>query len=210
MKKMQGSFPLQQGAKGTSSVAEAEPKDSFEESKKVVRESNFMNGQVDRSTRFLSAALRHIRDAERLATPNEPFFSLDQAEHLAGFAPECARKALLDLTHLPSEVADAFDKLLGHDFGELAEQAIGLALALNPAARRFNVEGWGTRFPELKEWREECRYQVSGVAAARELREQTRRQPLWLQDKLLPAARTLVDEAAVALWIEGTVEAGAL
>lgn len=165
-----------------------------------------MNKKINRSTRFLSAAIRHISDAEHLATPGQPHTSLDQAEHLAGFAPECARKALLDLSHLPNEVAAAFDKLLGHDFGDLAEQAIGLALALSPAARHYNVVGWGTNFPELLQWKEDCRYQYTGLAEERQRQEQAKQQPLWIRQQLLQTARKLVDDAAIALWIDGRLD----
>lgn len=165
-----------------------------------------MSKNINRSTRFLTAAQRHINDAEHLAAPGHPHTSLDQAEHLAGFAPECARKALLDLSHLPNEVAAAFDKLLGHDFGALAEQAIGLALALSPAARHYDVVGWGTRFPELLQWKEDCRYQYTGLAEERERQEHAKQVPLWIRHQLLQAARKLVDDAATALWIDGRLD----
>ena len=47
-----------------------------------------------RRASFISAALRHTRDAEHLLASG-PHRSLDQAFHLAGFGPECARKACL-------------------------------------------------------------------------------------------------------------------
>lgn len=40
------------------------------------------------SGRLISAALRHVRDAEQLLTS-----SPDQAWHLADFGPECIRKS---------------------------------------------------------------------------------------------------------------------
>ena len=55
---------------------------------------------------LLSAAIRHVRDAELLASTAGPNRSLDQAFHLAGFAPECARKATLPRS--------TFDKSIGH------------------------------------------------------------------------------------------------
>ncbi len=46
------------------------------------------------SSDFVSAALRHTRDAEHLVAHGE-HASRDQAWHLAGFAHECARKSLI-------------------------------------------------------------------------------------------------------------------
>ena len=66
---------------------------------------------------LLSAALRHVRDAEHLATPNHSGHSPDQAYHLAGFGPECARKATL--------YHRLFDKPLGHTLGVGATTALG-------------------------------------------------------------------------------------
>lgn len=46
---------------------------------------------ADRALDLLSAALRHVRDAETLATSADDARSLDQAFHLAGYGPECER-----------------------------------------------------------------------------------------------------------------------
>jgi hypothetical protein len=62
---------------------------------------------------LFSAALRHLRDAEHLADATTPHGSLDQAYHLAGFAPECGRKATI--------AADWMNKALGHDLGVVDE-----------------------------------------------------------------------------------------
>ena len=70
-----------------------------------------------------SAALRHIRDARRLCAPPA---SLDQAWHLAGFGPECARKAALSDPRLR--------RLLGHDAEDAA--LLSWLLSLDPRAQR--------------------------------------------------------------------------
>ena len=61
---------------------------------------------VARAHDFASAALRHIRDAVALLW-SESYASTDQAWHLAGFGPECARKAALS--------DDRVHRILGHD-----------------------------------------------------------------------------------------------
>lgn len=43
--------------------------------------------------KLLSAALRHLRDAEHLADASNLHGSLDQAYHLAGFGPDCRYQA---------------------------------------------------------------------------------------------------------------------
>jgi hypothetical protein len=58
---------------------------------------------------LLSAALRHVRDAEHLATPNHSGYSPDQAHHLAGFGPECAQKATLQA--IVREARDLVDRI---------------------------------------------------------------------------------------------------
>lgn len=149
---------------------------------------------------LLSAALRHQRDAERLATVAPR--SLDQARHLFGFGPECARKALLDPWQaLEGELRRALNQAIGHGFGPHEEVMVTWALALNPAARALVVpggasgellaQGFGERHPSLRGWNPECRYEPSGSAKEAALRT--------LRDD----AREAVDAAAEALWLQG-------
>lgn len=132
----------------------------------------------------LSAALRHIRDAERLAQQEHPDRSLDQAWHLAGYAPECAFKALLP--------AGAYDRLIGHRY--LNPEVLHFVMALEPAASRLGPDRWDQRFPALRGWNESCRYARTGTAAEQEVR------------RLLEQVRALVDEVVITLWADGRLD----
>jgi len=59
-------------------------------------------------TALVSAALRHVDDAQALLA-----VSPVQAFHLAGFGPECARKAALTV---PGASQGTMDKAIGHGF----------------------------------------------------------------------------------------------
>ncbi|MEZ4475524.1 MAG: hypothetical protein R3F60_32965 [bacterium] len=69
-----------------------------------------------------SAALRHVRDARGLLGGSDA--SLDQAWHLAGFGPECARKAAIN--------TPALDKVLGHEAHDA--ELLGWLLSLDVSA----------------------------------------------------------------------------
>jgi len=79
---------------------------------------------------LISAALRLVRDAEHLLEPGAQQFP-DEAYYLAGFGPECARKACLE--------SRSFDKVLGHDFADFAESTLDVACALDPHAHRLGA-----------------------------------------------------------------------
>ena len=140
--------------------------------------------------KLLSAALRHLRDAEHLADASSPHCSLDQAYHLAGFGPECARKAAI--------AASWANKPLGHDLGDDAEFVLDLALALNPSASRYEVRAWERTYPALAAWKPDCRYQATGTYQ----RSQT--EPL-IRDASLAAI-----EIMAAMWADGRVALEAL
>ena len=133
----------------------------------------------------LSAALRHVRDAEHLAGPDEPAHSLDQAYHLAGFGPECARKAIL------SEAT--FDLAIGHGIGEATEPGLKAALALDPGAHRYRISGWEKRFPALAKWTEQARYEKTGSRKGSEVKA------------VVEEARRVVDDVVLALWMDGRI-----
>lgn len=134
-----------------------------------------------RAIGLVSAALRHARDAERLLEPGDAA-SPDQAFHLAGFGPECARKAALS--------ARWFDQALGHDFGEAGERVLDLVAALDPIAHRYAVDDYPSRFPALAKWNVSCRYHRTGEHAAE-------------APFLVAEARECVDEIVLALWMDG-------
>lgn len=139
-----------------------------------------------RRRNLICAALRHMSDAEHLADEASPNFSLDQARHLAGYGPECARKALLSVRWA--------DKALGHDFGGDNEDILAVIVALDPHAARYDPSGWTSRYGELPQWKPDCRYDRTGTA------DSTRTQELVRQ------ARCAVDETVLALWTDGVLE----
>jgi hypothetical protein len=112
----------------------------------------------EKQLNLLSAALRHARDAMHLLDVGHSGHSSEQAFHLAGFAPECARKALLG--------DRVFDKVLGHRLDAGAEVVLEAALALAPHARRYGARSWAVRYPALSSWSVHSRYNRSDTTAA--------------------------------------------
>lgn len=101
---------------------------------------------------LFSASLRHLLDAEHLLASGE-HRSVDQAYHLAGFAPECARKGCFSLK--------AFDLALGHELSGREEALLQFAAALDPAALRYRIGKWGEE-PALSAWSPQARYWPTG------------------------------------------------
>ncbi|HET9622835.1 MAG TPA: hypothetical protein VFP84_15785 [Kofleriaceae bacterium] len=134
---------------------------------------------------FASAALRHIRDAEHLATEGE-HISRDQAWHLAGFAHECARKAPIYQGWIP--------KMLGHDFQIANELVIEFAIAFDPRANRFPLANWSKRFPAISAWSPEHRYEPTGALDNASDR---------CVEDLIAQGRAAVDECILALFLDG-------
>jgi hypothetical protein len=133
---------------------------------------------------LVSAALRHMRDAEHLADARAAHSSPDQAYHLAGFGPECARKATLTIRWS--------DKPLGHALDQGAtDPVLEIALALDPYAQRYNPLDWSNRYPALARWNPQCRYDQTGKRDARQI------------EALVREARLVVDELVGALWADG-------
>lgn len=136
---------------------------------------------------LLSAALRHMRDAEHLLDAGE-HTSFDQAYHLAGFAPECARKATLPVRWL--------DTVLGHGVSPLAEEIVDLVVAIDPLAARYAPAAYASDSSKLKEWSVNCRYERTGKRLEADAR------PLCTE------AREAVDAVVVALWADGRIPDG--
>jgi len=141
----------------------------------------------DKVSDFASAALRHIRDAEHLLAPGANS-SRDQAWHLAGFAHECARKACISHSWIP--------KLLGHDFSDANEHVVEIAISLDPRAGRFPIRQWAARYPAIKGWRVEHRYERTGTADDAEDRN--------IED-LVREGRGAVDSCILALFLDGSL-----
>jgi hypothetical protein len=134
---------------------------------------------------FLSSALRHVRDAEHLLRAEGPLRSVDQAYYLAGYGPECARKAAIP--------ARAYDQAIGHGVGTSSELALEFALSTNGTAHRYELTDWQRRYPALAQWRETARYDVGGTYQPPQVAE------------LVSQARQVVDLLAYALWADGLV-----
>lgn len=142
---------------------------------------------------LLSAALRHARDAEHLLATG-PDQSLDQAEHLAGFAPECARKACLSETW--------GNQALGHELSNQGDAILDVLVSLDVFANRYGLDGWGSRFPAMEGWRVHVRYRATAVGA---LRTTVEARAL----RVVTEARQVTDELALALYTDGFVTAEA-
>jgi hypothetical protein len=131
-----------------------------------------------------SAALRHVEDAAALASRSPV-----QAYYLAGYGPECARKAAL--TFASEKEALELDKAVGHGFRKDAETAFALACTLDPLATRYTLRDWRARLPVLSQWNEQCRYEKSDHIGEKQA------------TTLLRAATELVEEVVTALWADG-------
>lgn len=136
---------------------------------------------------LVSAALRHVRDAEHLLVAGADA-SADQAYHLAAFGPECARKAALSARWL--------DKEIGHGAAAFADDLIDLVVAIDPIAHRYDPQAYRARFPELGRWTVDCRYDRTGTYT--QARAQT----------LCQEARAAVDTTVAALWADGRLPDG--
>jgi hypothetical protein len=99
---------------------------------------------------LVSAAVRHIRDAEALLAS-----SPDQAWHLAGFGPECMRKAVLTLPWA--------GKALGHDLDGSEAVVLSLVLELDPHARRYQGTTRLGSHAILNRWDVKHRYDQTGT-----------------------------------------------
>lgn len=129
---------------------------------------------------LLSAALRHVRDAEALLPP-----SPDQAWHLAGFGPECARKACLTERWA--------DRVVGHKLDQAAEAIIETAVALDAHALRYRLEGWSSR-GMLARWTPEARYQRTNTTTPDDAAA------------LCDDARQILLEVVTRLWADGALD----
>jgi hypothetical protein len=141
---------------------------------------------------LISAALRHLRDAEHLLLPG-PHRSVEQALHLAGFGPECARKGCVD--------EDLADQALGHDIEDAEDSVVDFLLAMDPAASRYGIDEHRSRLSSwARHWRPACRYMATDAP-----------EPLaTVVADVLSEARGFVDDCVLDLWSDGLLPAKAL
>lgn len=136
---------------------------------------------------LVSAALRHVTDAESLIAASPA-----QALYLAGYGPECARKAALARWNKPDE--DRRNKAIGHRFDKPAETALALFCDLDPLASRYTLRGWKATHSSLSEWKEDVRYGRSDSVTRGKAQQ------------LLSSARELTVDVIAKLWVDGRVE----
>jgi hypothetical protein len=137
-----------------------------------------------RGSILVSAALRHVDDAEHLLAR-----SPDQSWHLAGFGPECARKACLEEGWL--------DRSLGHDLNGISDDVLEFALSFDVRAARYSLADLARRYPKLSAWHVESRYDATGTRTEMEAR-------LLVHD-----ASEFTYALAAELWMDGRVSIGA-
>jgi len=102
----------------------------------------------------------------------------DQADHLVGFAPECARKAGLE---------NRWHKLLGHVL--VAGTVLDVVEALEPMASCVRIPERALK--ALDGWEPQCRYQSTGTANETAVRDR------------LAAADLATTNALAAAWVVG-------
>ncbi|MCB9653993.1 MAG: hypothetical protein H6729_07700 [Deltaproteobacteria bacterium] len=134
-----------------------------------------------------SAARRHIRDARTLLRRSAisglaP--SPDQAWHLAGFGPECARKAALPERD--------WDRILGHNLGPASDEIIGWLECLLPICARYTLRLG--KDPKIPRWSPEHRYEHTGS-----------RTEIQAED-LVEEAERITDNLLLDLWLDGRLE----
>lgn len=122
--------------------------------------------------------MRHVSDAAFLLDA-----SPDQSWHLAGFGPECARKACLSESWL--------HKILGHD---LDDEVLDMAFALDVQATRYEVRELARQYPMIQRWSVESRYEQTGTRSDVDARH------------LVNQAETLTYLVASDLWLDGRIE----
>lgn len=117
---------------------------------------------------YVSAATRHLADAELLSSGQRP----DNAAYLGGYVIECVLKRVL-------EVHGYAGRSFGHDARNMTTSALFLATVLSPGLARYRID----RIPGLEAavalWSPALRYSSTGsvltggantvLAAAREL-----------------------------------------
>lgn len=134
---------------------------------------------------LVSAALRHLRDADTLLHAKEGRSSPDGAYYLAGFAPELVGKATLAERWL--------DRAIGHVdcyFGGRGLQALSLAHDLDPIAYRYSRLDVGA-YPFLQKWSTNVRYDRTDSIAISDA------------NTLLSEASRITDDIILSMWADG-------
>jgi hypothetical protein len=136
---------------------------------------------------LVSATLRHLSDARTLLTSSPV-----QAMYLAGYGPECIRKAAL--MRLPEEDEDQRNRTIGHRFGKPEELALRLFCDGDLLASRYGLTGWKKKENALGDWKEDLRYSRSDSVTSRQA------------TKLVEASEKLAMRTLTDLWCDGRLE----
>jgi len=122
-----------------------------------------------------------------------PHRSVEQALHLAGFGPECARKGCVD---------DAItDHAAGHNINDATDAVVEVLLALDPAASRYGIDEHAARLPyRATDWRPDCRYMATHAPELYAKRVES----------VVREARRFVDDCVIDIWSDGVMSADAL
>jgi hypothetical protein len=112
--------------------------------------------------------------------------------YLAGYGPECIRKAAL--MRLPREDEDQRNRAIGHRFGKPEELAFKLFCDGDMLASRYGLTGWKQQASALGDWKEDLRYSRSDSVT---LRQATR---------LVEASEMLTLRTLTDLWADGRLE----
>lgn len=139
----------------------------------------------ERATELTSAALRHVRDAEHLLTC-AGHESPDQAYHLAGFGPECARKATIAERWL--------DQAIGHGTTDRTDELLDFAASIDPVAHRYEILELADRYPAVASWSVDARYNKTGTHSHAEA------------EQVCLEARKVVDSIVLAMWADGRLD----
>lgn len=98
--------------------------------------------------KYLSAASKHLHDAELLLAADRP----DNTAYLSGYVAECAMKGLLGAQHGFSGSG------FGHDLPALSRAAASLAVTLSPVAARYVLPTGPDEASLFSSWHPGLRY----------------------------------------------------
>jgi len=132
---------------------------------------------------FVSASVRHAMDSRHLLEAGRQ----DNADYLAGYAVECALKAVIDL-------GGGRPQAYGHDLIALSGTALDLAVLLCPGLRRYRSD----RIPAIDvaaaTWNPSLRYSRTGSLTHAQA------------NQLVDAAREAFEGLVIPLILDGRTE----
>ncbi len=102
---------------------------------------------------YSSAAARHWNESGFLFSAGDEHWQ--EAAYLAGYAAECALKALVD-------IGSVTGRKFGHDLTALSDPGLEMAVLFNPHLRRLQYDVSATVSSGLPAWSETHRYDKTG------------------------------------------------